>query len=150
MLLLENWSAESTTSFVEKCFQQNSFQEIKMAFKDRLKELRKQQGWTQDELGEKIGVHGRHVGKYEIGKAMPKASTLIRIAELFDTSLDYLLLESSPSRSDSKIQDQSLLNAFEKVDKMDDHNREIIAALLDAFIKKYEIENMLLKTPAKS
>ena len=54
-------------------------------FGDNLAELRKESGYDQKKLGELLGV------SYERGRSQPNHEMLIRIAELFDVSLDYLL-----------------------------------------------------------
>lgn len=63
-----------------------------MAFHDRLKELRKEKGWSQDQLGRKLRISSRVIGYYESGDRFPKdEQTLLDIARLFEVSLDYLL-----------------------------------------------------------
>jgi len=59
-------------------------------FGKKLKQARKNNGWPQD-LGKKVWIHGRHVGKYENGRAMPNAETIIRITKVLNVSIDYLL-----------------------------------------------------------
>lgn len=60
-------------------------------FKDRLKELRKENGMSQLELAEKIGISQQTVAKWECGVASPKTSTIVILSELFNVSCDYLL-----------------------------------------------------------
>lgn len=61
-------------------------------FRDRLKQLRKQKGITQEELARVIGVERSAVGQYE-GKrgVIPSDPVKIKIAEYFGVSIDYLL-----------------------------------------------------------
>lgn len=56
-----------------------------------IRELRKQHGLTMRELGEKIGVSESTISLYETGKREPNYETLLKIAELFNVSVDYLL-----------------------------------------------------------
>ena len=56
-----------------------------------LKELRKKQGMTQTELGNKIGVTKSTVSMYESGMHEPDLGTLKKIAETLGVSLDVLL-----------------------------------------------------------
>ncbi len=61
-------------------------------FGERLKRLRKDNDLTQGQLAEKIGVVPSAVGKYErLEASYPSIETLIRIADYFNVSLDYLL-----------------------------------------------------------
>ena len=58
---------------------------------DRIRQLRQSENWTQDELARKIGVSRTVVGCYEAGTKMPSYTTLIRIADVFGTTTDYIL-----------------------------------------------------------
>lgn len=57
----------------------------------RLKELRKQHGMTQDELGQKLGVQKAAVCKYETGRVPLPSEALMQLCNLFEVSADYLL-----------------------------------------------------------
>ena len=60
------------------------------SFPDRLKELRKNKGVTQKTVAEYLGITERGYQNYEIGKSTPSYETLIKLANFFDMSLDYL------------------------------------------------------------
>ena len=57
----------------------------------RLRELMKENGWTQQTLSEYIGVARSTVGMWVTGRNEPDNTTLNRLAELFSCSVDYLL-----------------------------------------------------------
>ena len=58
---------------------------------DRIKILRLENNLTQKELGEKIQTSNKNIWAYENNISTPPAETLIKIADFFDVSLDYLL-----------------------------------------------------------
>ena len=60
-------------------------------FKERLKELRKEFGFTQKELGEKLGLSDNTITNYEKGIRHPSYSLLETLATMFECSVDYLL-----------------------------------------------------------
>ncbi len=113
-----------------------------MPLGEKLRKLRKVRNWSQDILGQKLGIHGRHIGKYETGKVMPGAETLMKIAKLFDVAVDYLLFDDSEAGS-AKIMDKSLLREFEVVDQMAEEDKNVIKSLIDAYIKKHQLEKIL-------
>lgn len=60
----------------------------------RIRALRKAQGLTQKDLGERLGVSQVQISNYELGIDEPPASTLPRLAQILDTSVQYLLTGS--------------------------------------------------------
>jgi transcriptional regulator with XRE-family HTH domain len=62
-----------------------------MGFKDRLKNLRQEYNLTQSELAAKLGVKKQTVSTWEIGRNLPGHGILMKICEVFDCSMDYLL-----------------------------------------------------------
>ena len=57
---------------------------------NRLKELRQQKKLSQTEISKIIGIEYQNYNKYELNKNEPKIQTLIKLADFFDVSLDYL------------------------------------------------------------
>lgn len=58
---------------------------------NRIKELRTERGITQADLAKILKISDRAVGYYENGDREPDYSTLLKIADYFDVSIDYLL-----------------------------------------------------------
>ena len=59
------------------------------------KELRKEKKLTQTELAKQLNIDQTTVSKWELDKALPDTATLIKLAEFFDVSTDYLLSRST-------------------------------------------------------
>ena len=66
-----------------------------MTFGEKLKEVRKKTGLTQEELAELIGISRAAVAKWETDKGLPDIENLKAIARLLDVSIDYLLDDGS-------------------------------------------------------
>lgn len=69
-----------------------------MALGERIRQLRKEAGWSQAELGDKIGTDSQRVSRYETGKITPSLDAIIRIAEALNISIDHLLIDDIPRR----------------------------------------------------
>ena len=65
-------------------------EEKKNLFSVRLKELRLQHGFSQEELAEKIGIKRNSYSDWENGKCKPNYEKLEKLADFFDVSLDWL------------------------------------------------------------
>ena len=64
---------------------------------NRLQNLRKKNGYSQEELAEKIGISRQAVSKWERAEASPDTDNLILLARLYGVTLDELLnIESIP------------------------------------------------------
>lgn len=66
-----------------------------MALSEKLYELRKKSGLSQEQLAEQLYVSRQAISKWESGKAVPESSTLISISKYFNVTLDYLMKEDS-------------------------------------------------------
>ena len=62
-----------------------------MEFKDQIKEIRKKEGLTQEELALKLSVTRQAVSNWETGKNLPDIEILINISGVFNISLDQLI-----------------------------------------------------------
>lgn len=63
-----------------------------MDFNNRLYQLRKQKGFSQEELANRLNVSRQTVSKWEVGDSTPEMEKLIAISDLFDVSLDNLVM----------------------------------------------------------
>lgn len=62
-----------------------------MIFADKLIDLRKKNGWSQEELAEKLNVSRQAVSKWEGAQSVPDMGRIIQLSELFGVTTDYLL-----------------------------------------------------------
>ena len=72
-------------------------------FGENLKMLRKQKGFSQEELAARLHVVRQTISKWEKGLSIPDAEMLIRLAEILEVSVSELLgekLESEPATND--------------------------------------------------
>lgn len=80
----------------------------------RIKQLRKTEGLTQEQLAEKVGVSARMVRAFESGASGASIDVLIILSELFDTSLDYLILGKA-TQIDIKKKLNTILQDFSEI-----------------------------------
>ena len=80
----------------------------------RIKELRKQKGYTQDYLAEKLKIEPRQLSKLETGKHYPSFETIIALLETFGITFEELIsFEHLNSANDIR---KTLLKDIENID----------------------------------
>lgn len=81
-----------------------------------IKKLRKERGWNQSELGEKIGLSYGGIAAIEQGRNDPSASAVIKLSSIFGVSTDYILTgkESTGEISDDEREILEILRKDEE------------------------------------
>ena len=64
-----------------------------MILADKISNLRKKNGWSQEELAQQMGVSRQSVSKWESGQSIPDLDKILKLSTLFNVSTDYLLKE---------------------------------------------------------
>ena len=64
-----------------------------MRLSEKIMDLRKRSGWSQEELADRLGISRQSVSKWETGESTPDIDKIIRMSELWNVSTDYLLKE---------------------------------------------------------
>jgi len=72
---------------------------------NRFVALRKQRGYSQETLAEKLGVSRQAVSKWERGESSPDTDNLIALATIYEISLDELLKGDDPAKSEASRKD---------------------------------------------
>ena len=75
-----------------------------MEFNNKLYELRKQKGLSQEELAGRLNVSRQTISKWEVGESAPDMDNLVSISELFGVSLDELVLDRTPAIEQPSVQ----------------------------------------------
>ena len=96
-----------------------------------LQKLRKSNGYTQEKMAEEIEVSTRYIGDIEQDRAKPSYEILIKICNLYKTSLDQIFSEYLDIK-DNKILEYGL-SGYEN---LDDDDKMTIEYLINYFNKK--------------
>ena len=71
-----------------------------MILGDKILQLRKQNGWSQEELAAQLGVSRQSVSKWESGTSIPDLERILKISQIFGVSTDYLLKDEMEEASE--------------------------------------------------
>jgi transcriptional regulator with XRE-family HTH domain len=64
---------------------------MKKTWYENMKSCREQYGYLQKELSDKLGISERTLQRYEAGESEPTASILLKLSQIYDTSIDRIL-----------------------------------------------------------
>ncbi len=100
----------------------------------RLQELRKQQGLTQVELAEKLGINQSLVSQYERGDLRLHGTLVAALATVLKTSTDQIL-GLKPVAADGLLKDRRFLKRLQKIDELPQRRKQALLKSLDMLLK---------------
>ena len=113
-------------------------------FKDKLRQLRKQQEFTQTEISNYLKIDQTTYSRYETGTTEPDIATIKKLANFFDVSIDYLLENDRTISDTDEIVDFNnfILNGRYTINSkfLTDKERQILNKIVNAFSEIREIE----------
>lgn len=115
--------------------------EMVMSLGDRIRSLRIEKKWTQAELAERVEADARRISLYETEKTTPSVEALVRIAQLFEVSLDYLVMDA-PRRA-VQAKDQELLRCLEGLKRLPKGDRESVLHIIDSLVAKTRLKELV-------
>jgi|SRR5580658_4726760 transcriptional regulator with XRE-family HTH domain len=106
---------------------------ITNGFPARMAELRKEKGFTQQQLAERVGVHVQQLKRYEAGISQPTLDVIRNLAMTLGVFSDQLLFGK-----DERGPDESLKLQFEAVSRFDPESKKVVQQVLDSMILQQE------------
>lgn len=109
-----------------------------MTLGEKIQQLRKSRGMSQEQLAEKINVSRQSISKWELNDAIPDLNKIVMLSELFSISIDELIKENSSYKQSIEpgsinCKENKKKNSF---NSEDDVNQVIQDELLDNYIGK--------------
>ena len=83
------------------------------------------------------------IGRHENKGSVPAADVLSRLADALGVSGDFLMSGTSDQHAASQLTDHDLLARFRQVEAMPPEDRSVIKQLIDAFVAKSKIQQIL-------
>lgn len=102
----------------------------KVALGSKLREARKNKGYTQEVLAEKADIGVMYLGEIERGIKMPSMNIFIKLIEALDISADYVLRDELSSGKEYVFDEIT-----KKLDNLTPQQRKTARDILDAYIR---------------
>lgn len=94
--------------------------------------LRKKKGFSQADLGRKIGTSGDVVGRYERGDIKPSIEVVAKIADALEVSVDYLIGKTAI------VLDKETIKRLEDISSLPTEDKSYIFNLIDMCIRDFK------------
>jgi len=86
-----------------------------MDIHNKIIQLRRERGFSQEVFAHKLDVSRQAVSKWELGQSVPDVDNILRMADLFGVSLDYLLKDESPRSTEPSSSQRVSRGSHQKV-----------------------------------
>lgn len=86
---------------------------------ERIKQLRKDKSFTQQHVGSILNVTAQAISRWEKNETNPDLDMIVRIAELFDVSVEYII--TGKNKADNEQTDTSQKNSYEKIIRLNEY-----------------------------
>jgi transcriptional regulator with XRE-family HTH domain len=107
-----------------------------------IKKIRKEKGWSQRDLANKIDSDASYINRLETGKLNPSISAMERIANAMDCTLDQLVKGDLDS-AEIHIKDKNFSEKIRLIDSMDEDDKQAVTHIIDALLTKKRIRELL-------
>ena len=104
---------------------------------NRIQELRKKFKFSQIDLADKISISKSQMIRYENKGVQPPADVLNRLADLLETSVDFLINGNSDQKAIASLKNTELLHKFKEVEVLPEREQSVIVEIMSAYIRDF-------------
>ena len=103
-----------------------------MAIGNKILSLRKERGWSQHQLAEKMGTSGPIIGRYERNEMMPSVEVAKKLADTFGITLDYLVDDTGRIMD---IKDKAMLERLKEIEELEQEEKKTVVHVIDSLLR---------------
>jgi len=105
------------------------------SFGKKLREQREAKKISQNELAKLIEAHHSAIGKYERDEVRPSIDVVVKIADVLNTTVGYLLGETNDADA---FQDPVMLKRLNDINELPQKERDALLLTIDAFLRDFK------------
>ncbi len=111
----------------------------------RIQKLRKDNNLSQTELAAKIGISLTQMARYEIKNIYPPADVLKKLADVFGTSIDFLVMGDSSEKAASALNEAEIIAQFKKIEALPGEEKKNLLKFITAYIRDFNTQQAYIK-----
>jgi transcriptional regulator with XRE-family HTH domain len=105
---------------------------------ERIQELRKQLSISQQDLSVRAEVSKSMINRYETKSVQPPADVLNKIANVLNTSVDYLINGNTDEKAKATLKNTELLVHFKEIEELPNREQSVILEIISAYIRDFK------------
>jgi transcriptional regulator with XRE-family HTH domain len=115
-------------------------------FANSLKKVREAIGLNQNSVAELLDISPRVYNRWERGAAIPRLDTIVKLADIFNVSLDELTGRNALKNRDTlKISNPKLHSLYNEIDKLSSEDQQALIILIDSLVKRSQMNHIMAK-----
>lgn len=119
-----------------------------MQINEKILQLRKQAGWSQEELGRRIGANKTHISRLEKGRYMPSVRVLKALADVFEVTTDFLIDDNLDEFDPHGSLPERLAERVKQLEALVPEERKAVETLIEALSKKRRVMTLIMEEAA--
>jgi transcriptional regulator with XRE-family HTH domain len=104
---------------------------------NRIQELRKEAGFSQTELATRIEVSKSQMIRYENKGVQPPADILNKLADVLNTSVDFLINGNTDEKAKATLKNTEILQRFKEVETLPEREQTVLLEIIGAYIRDF-------------
>lgn len=121
-----------------------------MSFGKNLAKVRKEKGFTQEDLVKISGVAISQIRRYETDKSSPSLDAITKLVKALGVSIDEMVFDKTTGVAQNKIVDRELLEQFESISNMSNDEKYVVKKILEGVIVKHQVESVMKPSVERS
>ncbi|GCD80919.1 helix-turn-helix domain-containing protein [Schleiferia thermophila] len=105
---------------------------------NRITQIRKQKGLTQNELAERVGISKAQMSRYVAKGVNPPANVLAKMADELGVSMDFLLHGNTDDKAASSLSHAEVIQQYKEVDQLPAEERNTVIRVVSALLRDYK------------
>lgn len=105
---------------------------------ERIQLLRKQKGFSQNELAEQVEISKAQMSRYISKNVQPPADVLKKLADVLSVSVDFLISGDTDQKAIENLSHTEVLQQYKEVDNLPEEERKTVIKVISALLRDYK------------
>jgi transcriptional regulator with XRE-family HTH domain len=110
---------------------------------EQIRKLRREKNWTQDELGQRVGILGPNITRYESGRTTPRKAMIERFAQAFGLSVEEFESGAVVPKDDLASVDPEMAKLCRELMGLSESERAAVRQVLTLVVKQNKIQQVI-------